>query len=65
MRFHPRETLLASGARDYTVKIFDYSKASAKKAFKTINETEHVEDLAFHPSGKQTAVIEVNNIIIS
>ena len=56
LRFHPREPLLASGSRDFTVKIFDYSKASAKKAFKTINETEHVEDIAFHPSGSHLLV---------
>lgn len=56
LRFHPREPLLASGSRDFTVKIFDYSKASAKKAFKTINETEHIEDLAFHPSGSHLLV---------
>ena len=56
LRFHPREPLLASGSRDFTVKIFDYSKASAKKAFKTINETEHVEDVAFHPSGSHLLV---------
>jgi len=56
LRFHPREPLLASGSRDYTVKIFDYSKASAKKAFKTINETEHIEDLAFHPTGSHLLV---------
>ena len=56
LRFHPKEALLASGSRDYTVKIFDYSKASAKKAFKTINETEHIEDIAFHPSGSHLLV---------
>eukprot|EP00093_Oithona_nana_P013895 13895.XXX_348210_349825_1 [CDS] Oithona nana genome sequencing. len=56
LKFHPRESLLASGSRDFTVKIFDYSKASAKKAFKTINETEHVEDVAFHPSGSHLLV---------
>ena len=56
MRFHPREPLLASGSRDFTVKIFDYSKASAKKAFKTINETEPIEDVAFHPSGSHLLV---------
>ena len=38
------------------MKIFDYSKASAKKAFKTINETEHIEDIAFHPSGSHLLV---------
>lgn len=24
LKFHPRESLLASGSRDFTVKIFDY-----------------------------------------
>jgi cleavage stimulation factor subunit 1 len=36
LEFHPREPILASGSRDFTVKLFDYSKASVKKAFKTI-----------------------------
>jgi cleavage stimulation factor subunit 1 len=63
LRFHPREPLLASGSRDFTVKIFDYSKASAKKAFKTISETEHIEDLAFHPTGSHLLVGVRNPII--
>ncbi len=54
--FHPNAPLLASGSRDFTVKIFDYSKASAKKASKTINEVEHVEAVAFHPSGSHLLV---------
>lgn len=36
LEFHPREPILASGSRDYTVKLFDYSKTSVKKAFRTI-----------------------------
>ena len=36
MEFHPREPILASGSRDFTVKLFDFSKAAAKKAFKTL-----------------------------
>jgi hypothetical protein len=28
LEFHPREPFLASGSSDFTIKIFDYSKAS-------------------------------------
>lgn len=35
LEFHPRDSILASGSRDCTVKLFDFSKAAAKKAFKT------------------------------
>lgn len=35
LEFHPRDPILASGSRDCTVKLFDFSKAAAKKAFKT------------------------------
>ncbi|CAN7987354.1 unnamed protein product [Ixodes pacificus] len=51
LEFHPREQILVSGSRDYTVKFFDYSKPSVKRAFKTIHEAEMVRTLAFHPSG--------------
>ena len=36
LAFHPTEQILASGSRDYTLKLFDYSKPSAKRAFKHI-----------------------------
>lgn len=36
LEFHPKEPILASGSRDLTVKLFDFSKAAAKKAFKTL-----------------------------
>jgi len=49
--FHPREQLLISASKDYTVKVFDWSKSSAKKAIKTIQEVEWVRTLGLHPSG--------------
>lgn len=36
LEFHPRDPILASGSRDCTVKLFDFSKAAAKKAFRTL-----------------------------
>ncbi|KAI4469044.1 cleavage stimulation factor subunit 1 [Holotrichia oblita] len=38
LEFHPKEPILVSGSKDNTVKMFDISKASVKKAFKTITE---------------------------
>uniref|UniRef100_A0A915KUV1 Cleavage stimulation factor 50 kDa subunit n=1 Tax=Romanomermis culicivorax TaxID=13658 RepID=A0A915KUV1_ROMCU len=49
--FHPREQILASGSKDSTLKFFDFSKASVKRAYKTIFEVESVRCLAFHPGG--------------
>lgn len=37
LEFHPREPILVSGSKDNTLKLFDISKASVKKAFKTIS----------------------------
>ena len=51
LAFHPREQLLISGSKDYTVKVFDWSKSSAKKAIKTIQEVEWVRCLGLHPTG--------------
>ena len=36
LEFHPRDQVLVSGSRDCNVKLFDFSKTSAKKAFKTL-----------------------------
>lgn len=36
LEFHPKEPILCSGSKDNTIKLFDISKASVKKAFKTI-----------------------------
>uniref|UniRef100_A0A9J8BVR7 Cleavage stimulation factor 50 kDa subunit n=1 Tax=Cyprinus carpio carpio TaxID=630221 RepID=A0A9J8BVR7_CYPCA len=51
LSFHPTEQILASGSRDYTLKLFDYSKPSAKRAFKHIQEAEMLRSISFHPSG--------------
>lgn len=51
LAFHPTEQILASGSRDYTLKLFDYSKPSAKRAFKYIQVRytgEHVLDTVFY-----------------
>ncbi|XP_050727775.1 uncharacterized protein LOC127004253 isoform X2 [Eriocheir sinensis] len=37
LEFHPREQILISGSRDTNIKMFDFSKTSAKKACKTLN----------------------------
>ncbi len=50
--FHPREPILASGSKDFSVKLFDYSKASAKKATRTLTDSDQINCLSFHPSGK-------------
>lgn len=56
LEFHPKEQILASGSRDATVKLFDISKASVKKAHKTFNDYSPVRCLAFHPTGDYLAV---------
>ncbi|XP_045471031.1 cleavage stimulation factor subunit 1 [Harmonia axyridis] len=56
LEFHPKETILVSGSKDNTIKMFDISKASVKKAFKTITEAEPVKAISFHPSGDHLLV---------
>jgi cleavage stimulation factor subunit 1 len=51
LAFHPFEPILASGSRDFTVKFFEYTKPSTKKAFRTISEAEPVRCINFHPNG--------------
>lgn len=36
VQFHPTELLLASGSHDQTIKLYDYSKPSVKRALKSI-----------------------------
>ncbi|TKR76813.1 hypothetical protein L596_017893 [Steinernema carpocapsae] len=52
LTFHPRESLLVSGSSDCTIKMFDYSKSSLKRAVKTINEVARINALSFHPGGE-------------
>nr|CAD7448412.1 unnamed protein product [Timema bartmani] len=52
LEFHPREPILVSGSRDFTIKLFDYSKTSVKKAFRTIT----IRCMSFHPTGNYLTV---------
>ncbi|KAK4004799.1 Cleavage stimulation factor subunit 1 [Daphnia magna] len=56
LEFHPRDAILASGSRDCTVKLFDFSKAAAKKAFKTLSDSDQIRCMAFHPTGDYLVV---------
>lgn len=56
LEFHPSTSILASGSKDKTVKMFDYSKSSVRKAHKTIQESTFVRCLSFHPSGDYMVV---------
>lgn len=56
LEFHPSEQILASGSRDCTVKLFDISKASVKKAHKVFTDCEAVRCVSFHPTGDFLAV---------
>lgn len=49
--FHPHHQILVSGSKDYSVRFFEYSKPSVKKAYKSIQEAAEVRTVAFHPSG--------------
>ena len=49
--FHPTVSVLASGSKDCTVKFFDYSKPSAKRSYRAIQEVAGIRCLNFHPSG--------------
>ena len=49
--FHPTVSVIASGSRDCMVKFFDYSKPSAKRAYRVIPEVAVTTCLSFHPSG--------------
>ncbi|XP_022886040.1 cleavage stimulation factor subunit 50 isoform X3 [Olea europaea var. sylvestris] len=50
--FHPQNTILISGAKDHTIKFFDFSKTVAKRAFRVIQDTHNVRSVSFHPSGE-------------
>lgn len=63
LEFHPKEQILASGSRDCTVKLFDISKASVKKAHKTFVDCECIRCLSFHPLGDFMAVGTDHNVV--
>ncbi|GLJ44254.1 hypothetical protein SUGI_0924960 [Cryptomeria japonica] len=49
--FHPHSAILISGAKDHTIKFFDFAKTAARKACRIIQDTHNVRSVAFHPSG--------------
>ncbi|XP_031490816.1 cleavage stimulation factor subunit 50 isoform X2 [Nymphaea colorata] len=49
--FHPQNMVLISGAKDHTIKFFDFSKTTAKRAVRVIQDTHNVRSVSFHPSG--------------
>uniref|UniRef100_A0A1D1ZDC7 Cleavage stimulation factor 50 kDa subunit n=1 Tax=Anthurium amnicola TaxID=1678845 RepID=A0A1D1ZDC7_9ARAE len=50
--FHPQSSILISGAKDHTIKFFDFSKTAARRPFKVIQDTHNVRSVSFHPSGE-------------
>ncbi|XP_023333349.1 cleavage stimulation factor subunit 1 [Eurytemora carolleeae] len=63
LEFHPKEAILASGSNDFTIKLFDYSKASAKKAFRTMTDAAPLTCMSFHPSGDFLVAGSATNIL--
>ena len=49
--FHPTVAVLASGSKDATLKLFDYSKPSVKRSYRMLQEVTGIRCLKFHPSG--------------
>lgn len=63
LEFHPKEPILASGSKDNTIKLFDYAKASVKKAFRTITDSDSIRCMSFHPTG-DFLVVGTNHPVI-
>ncbi|XP_065315199.1 cleavage stimulation factor subunit 1-like [Gordionus sp. m RMFG-2023] len=51
LQFHPTAPIIISGSKDCTIKVFDYSKPTLKKAIKYIQECEPVNTISLHTSG--------------
>lgn len=51
LQFHPTEQILISGSDDCTVKVYDFSKPSIKRALRTIQETHPLRTISIHPTG--------------
>jgi len=54
--FHPTSAVLISGGEDRRVNLFDYTKSTVKKAYKSIQEVEPVQSIAIHPCGDYVLV---------
>lgn len=49
--FHPTSSILVSGGEDKRVNLFDYTKSTVKKAYKSIKEVEPIHAISIHPCG--------------
>ena len=50
VEFHPVHQILASGSRDFSIKFYEYSKPSVKKAYKSIQVVSTLTCIAYHHS---------------
>lgn len=63
LSFHPVTTHLVSGSKDCTVKIFDFTKASVKKAIKSVDEGAAIRCMSFHQSGDYLLIANDHPVI--
>lgn len=56
LKFHPLSQILASSSQDMTIKFYEYARANAKRAHKTIQEASPIRCFTFHPSGNYMLV---------
>lgn len=61
--FHPSSPFVFSASSDSTIKIFDYTKPSAKRSFKFIQEAQSINSIDVHPSGDYLLVGAEHNVV--
>ncbi|XP_019163947.1 PREDICTED: cleavage stimulation factor subunit 50-like isoform X2 [Ipomoea nil] len=49
--FHPKHAVVVSGAKDRTIKFFDFSEPVSRGAVEILKDTQDVTSLSIHPSG--------------
>ncbi|KAG6482087.1 hypothetical protein ZIOFF_058714 [Zingiber officinale] len=62
--FHPQNAILISGAKDNTIKFFDFSKTVARRAVRVIQDTHNVRSVSFHPSGEYLLAVSPLSIFM-
>ncbi|KAG2393361.1 hypothetical protein C9374_006892 [Naegleria lovaniensis] len=63
VEFHPVLPIIISASKDRTIKFFDITKPSVKRAFHTIDESHNVRTISMHPSGNYLLVGTEDSII--
>eukprot|EP01089_Gocevia_fonbrunei_P017813 TRINITY_DN5895_c0_g1_i2.p1 TRINITY_DN5895_c0_g1~~TRINITY_DN5895_c0_g1_i2.p1 ORF type:complete len:400 (+),score=79.99 TRINITY_DN5895_c0_g1_i2:169-1368(+) len=61
--FHPHSPILISCSKDATIKFYDYSKPTVKKAFRYLQDTHPLRSVHFHPSGDYIAAASDHHMI--